>query len=64
MTEMGPVGAVCGMDPAMAALPVAEQRRAKQKQGRALWSVEFKIVDDQGRRLPRDGKSAGVLYAP
>ena len=64
MTEMGPVGAVCGMDPAMAALPVAEQRRAKQKQGRALWSVEFKIVDDQGRRLPHDGKSAGPAAGP
>ena len=59
MTEIGPVGAVCGMDPAMAAWPVQEQRRIKQKQGRALWSVELKIVDDQGRRLPHDGKSAG-----
>jgi fatty-acyl-CoA synthase len=60
MTEMSPVGAVC--NPGMIALPPADQRRLKQKQGQAIWGVEFKIVDDQGRRLPHDGKSAGVLY--
>jgi 3-(methylthio)propionyl---CoA ligase len=62
MTEMSPVGAVCSLNPAMAAQPVAEQRRIKQKQGPAIWGVEFKIVDELGRRLPHDGNSAGVLY--
>jgi fatty-acyl-CoA synthase len=62
MTEMSPVGAVCNPYPAMAAKPRAERRRIKQKQGQAIWSVEFKIVDDHGRRLPHDGTSAGVLY--
>jgi fatty-acyl-CoA synthase len=62
MTEMSPVGAVCRLNEAMKAWPVAEQRRIKQKQGQAIWGVEFKIVDDQGRRLPHDGHSAGVLY--
>jgi 3-(methylthio)propionyl---CoA ligase len=62
MTEMSPVGAVCSLHPAMAARPPAERRRIKQKQGPALWGVEFKIVDDQGRRLPHDGTSAGVLF--
>jgi fatty-acyl-CoA synthase len=62
MTEMSPVGSVCSLGPAMTALPVAEQRRIKQKQGQAIWGVEFKIVDDHGRRLPHDGISAGVLY--
>jgi acyl-CoA synthetase (AMP-forming)/AMP-acid ligase II len=62
MTEMSPVGAVCSLNPAMAAQPTAEKRRIKQKQGPAIWGVEFKIVDDQGRRLPHDGNSAGVLY--
>ena len=59
---MSPVGAVCSLNPAMAASSPSEQRRLKQKQGQAIWGVEFKIVDDQGRRLPHDGKSAGVLY--
>jgi acyl-CoA synthetase (AMP-forming)/AMP-acid ligase II len=62
MTEMSPVGAVCALTPAMASLPAAERRRIKQKQGQAIWGVEFKIVDDHGRRLPHDGRSAGVLY--
>jgi fatty-acyl-CoA synthase len=62
MTEMSPVGAVCSLNPAMTALSLSEQRRLKQKQGQAIWGVEFKIIDDQGRRLPHDGKSAGVLY--
>jgi fatty-acyl-CoA synthase len=62
MTEMSPVGAVCRLNAAMAAWPMAEQRRIKQKQGQAIWGVEFKIVDDQGRPLPHDGHSAGVLY--
>src|SRR5918994_6262841 len=62
MTEMSPVGAVCSLDPAMAARPVAEQRRIKQKQGQAIWGVEFKIVDDQGRRLAHGGTGARVAY--
>ncbi|HEX6114082.1 MAG TPA: long-chain-fatty-acid--CoA ligase [Geminicoccaceae bacterium] len=62
MTEMSPVGAVCRLSPETGSLPVEDQRRLKQKQGQALWGVEFKIVDDHGRRLPHDGKSAGVLY--
>src|SRR5207247_2279138 len=31
------------------------------KQGRPLYGVEMKIVDAEGRELPRDGKSAGNL---
>ena len=64
MTEMSPVGAVCSLNPtAIAALSPSERRRLKQKQGQAIWGVEFKIVDDRGRQLPHDGTSAGVLYA-
>ncbi|MDF2782305.1 MAG: long-chain-fatty-acid--CoA ligase [Geminicoccaceae bacterium] len=62
MTEMSPVGAVCSLDLAFAALPDEERFRIKQKQGHAIWGVEFKIVDEHGRRLPHDGKAAGVLY--
>jgi acyl-CoA synthetase (AMP-forming)/AMP-acid ligase II len=62
MTEMSPVGSVCSLDPTRAELPVEERHRLKQKQGHAIWGVEFKIVDEQGRRLPHDGRSAGVLH--
>jgi acyl-CoA synthetase (AMP-forming)/AMP-acid ligase II len=61
MTEMSPVGAVCCPPPA-ADLPAHRRQRLKQKQGQAIWGVDFKIVDDQGRRLPHDGKTAGLLY--
>jgi fatty-acyl-CoA synthase len=62
MTELSPVGAVCSLNPAIVETSAAEQRRLKQKQGQAIWGVEFKIVDDLGNQLPHDGKSAGVLY--
>ena len=62
MTEMSPVGSVCSLDPALAALPAEERRRLKQKQGHAIWGVEFKIVDEQGRRAAPRRPAAGVLY--
>jgi 3-(methylthio)propionyl---CoA ligase len=62
MTEMSPVGSVCSLDPALARLPAEERRRLRQKQGHAIWGVDFKIVDDDGRALPHDGRTAGVLY--
>jgi fatty-acyl-CoA synthase len=62
MTEMSPVGSVCRLTREMAALPRAERQRRKLKQGHALYGVEFKVVDRDGRRLPHDGKAAGVLY--
>ena len=33
----------------------------KLKQGRAPFGVEMKVVDDDGKDLPRDGKTAGHL---
>ncbi len=62
MTEMSPVGAICSLTPAMKKLPVEERHRIKVKQGHAIWGVDFKVVDEHGRRLPHDGKASGVLY--
>jgi acyl-CoA synthetase (AMP-forming)/AMP-acid ligase II len=62
MTEMSPVGSVCSLNPRRARLSVEERHRIKQKQGHAIWGVEFKIVGEQGQRLPHDGRSAGVLF--
>ena len=31
------------------------------KQGRSLFGVEMKVVNEAGAESPRDGKSAGVL---
>jgi fatty-acyl-CoA synthase len=62
MTEMSPVGSVCSLNPTLARLPAEQRRRLKQKQGHAIWGVDFKIVDDRGHRLPHDGRAAGVLH--
>lgn len=61
MTEMSPVG-TCGAPlPEHAALDHDGRIKAKLKQGRALFGVEMKVVNDDGEALPRDGKSSGHL---
>jgi fatty-acyl-CoA synthase len=61
MTETSPLGTVCSLKPAQRAL-APEQRLALQaKQGRAVFGVDMKIVDDGGNELPQDGKVSGEL---
>ena len=62
MTEMSPVGTTGKLTPAQARLPRDDQWRRKMKQGRAIWGVDLKIVDDDGRHLPHDGKAFGELF--
>jgi fatty-acyl-CoA synthase len=61
MTEMSPVGTIGSFKSGMEDLPWAEQLKVKSKQGRAMYSVEMKITDDEGRDLPHDGKTFGHL---
>jgi fatty-acyl-CoA synthase len=61
MTEMSPLGTFSAMKPAMASMSRDEQVKYKLKQGRVPYTVEMKIVDDDGKELPRDGKSFGHL---
>ena len=42
-------------------MPDAEQMAYKLKQGRLLCGLEMKLVDDDGARLPNDGKTPGRL---
>lgn len=62
MTEMSPVGTQCNLPPDMADLPLEKRIDCKQSQGRGVFGVDMKIVDDAGNRLPHDGKSQGHLY--
>jgi 3-(methylthio)propionyl---CoA ligase len=62
MTEMTPLGVVGTLKAGMSELPPEERYTIKQKQGHAVWGVELKIADDEGRRLPHDGKASGLLY--
>ena len=61
MTEMSPLGTFNTLKPAMLKLPREEQFDIREKQGRALYGVEMKIVDDDNKELPRDGQSPGLL---
>jgi 3-(methylthio)propionyl---CoA ligase len=61
MTEMSPLGTVGTLKNAQLALPPEEQTRILLKQGRAVYGVDMKIVDESGVELPWDGKSYGDL---
>ncbi len=61
MTEMSPLGTVCSLKNAQKALPAEEQHKVLLKQGRAVFGVDMKIVNEAGEELPWDGKAYGDL---
>jgi fatty-acyl-CoA synthase len=61
MTEMSPLGVVCRLLPKHAALTAEQRYDIQMKQGRAVFGVQLKIVDEDGKRLPHDGKASGRL---
>ena len=61
MTETSPIGVVSRLLPKHAALDPEALTRVKLKQGRGVWGVELKIVDEDGRPLPWDGVAFGHL---
>jgi len=61
MTEMSPLGSMCTLKTKHAALSREKQRELECKQGRTIYGVQMKIVDGEGRELPRDGKAFGDL---
>ena len=61
MTELSPLGTLCTLKNKHLALPPEEQMKIRLKQGRAIFGVDFKIVDDQGQEQPHDGKAYGDL---
>ena len=61
MTEMSPMGTLGSLKAGMDEWPLDKQIDVKVKQGRAIYTVEMKITDDEGNELPRDGKAFGHL---
>jgi fatty-acyl-CoA synthase len=61
MTEMSPLGTLGSLKAKLADLPYGQQLDYKCKQGHPPFGVEMKIVDDNNRELPRDGKAFGRL---
>jgi len=61
MTEMSPLGTLGTLKAGLDELPYEQQLDYKVKQGHAPFGVEMKIVDDDDKELPRDGKAFGRL---
>lgn len=61
MTEMSPLGTICSPKPETAGLTGDARLDLQQKQGFPPFGVEMKIVDDEDKTLPCDGKIFGRL---
>ncbi|SNC74590.1 fatty-acyl-CoA synthase [Hymenobacter gelipurpurascens] len=61
MSETSPLGTVCTLKSQQLALTPDEQFAIQIKQGRAIFGVDMKIVDDEGQELPHDGVAFGDL---
>jgi len=61
MTEMSPVGTTGTLKPRFDDLDAQARYAIKLTQGRVLYGVEMKIVDDDGKEQPRDGEAVGQL---
>ncbi|MEZ5614303.1 MAG: 3-(methylthio)propionyl-CoA ligase [Rhodocyclaceae bacterium] len=61
MTEMSPLGTVNTPKGKHLDLSAAERDSLRLNQGRPIYGVDMKIVDDAGKELPRDGKAFGDL---
>ena len=61
MTEMSPLGTVCAPTKKIKALSSEERYALQSKQGRPVFGVQLKIVDDSGIECQRDGIAFGRL---
>jgi fatty-acyl-CoA synthase len=61
MTEMSPLGTLCTLKNKHLSLPADAQMKIRMKQGRAIYGIDMKIVNDAGHDLPHDGKAYGDL---
>lgn len=61
MTEMSPLGTSCTLAGKHLHLPEEAKQAILEKQGRVIFGVDMKIVDDDGHELPWDGKTYGNL---
>ena len=61
MTEMSPLGTLCTLKNKHLSLSPEAQMKLRLKQGRSIFGVDMKIVNDAGEALPHDGKTYGDL---
>jgi len=63
MTETSPIGSVNRATSAVKKLSKEKQTDVRIKQGRAVFGIDIKIVDEDGNDLPHDGVAFGRLLA-
>jgi acyl-CoA synthetase (AMP-forming)/AMP-acid ligase II len=61
MTEISPLGSVCHPLAAHAELPAGEREAVLTSQGRTIPGVEMRLVGEDGREVPWDGKTSGEI---
>jgi acyl-CoA synthetase (AMP-forming)/AMP-acid ligase II len=61
MTETSPYLLLCLLPPRLRALPEDERVRLLARTGRPFRGVELEVVDESGRRVPRDDRSVGEI---
>jgi acyl-CoA synthetase (AMP-forming)/AMP-acid ligase II len=61
MTEMSPLGTTAALKAKHLLLDKDAQTEVRLTQGRSVFGVEIKIVDDSGRALLHDGKAVGEM---
>jgi fatty-acyl-CoA synthase len=61
MTELSPLGTLCTLKNKHLKLPEDAQMKLRLKQGRAIYGVDMKIVNEAGQEQPHDGKAYGDL---
>ncbi|MDO8418488.1 MAG: AMP-binding protein, partial [Rubrivivax sp.] len=62
MTEMSPLGTAGTLKPKHLGLSKEERYEVMSKQGRAIYGVDMKIVDANGKELPWGGETSGDLH--
>jgi acyl-CoA synthetase (AMP-forming)/AMP-acid ligase II len=61
MTELSPLGTMNTLKANQVSLTDDEKIKLKAKQGRVLFGIDMKIIDETGDELPWDGKAFGDL---
>ena len=62
MTEMSPVGTLTVFRPEERAKAPLERAALSARQGRRMFGVDLKVIDETGKRAPADGQTSGELF--
>jgi 3-(methylthio)propionyl---CoA ligase len=62
MTEMSPVGTLTVFRPEERAKSPLERAALSARQGRRMFGVDLKVIDETGQRAPADGQTSGELF--